>query len=514
MATVKLELTQNIIDHLDFAKQPQVSGGKISWRKTPAGTHDWFLSDTQVAGLQVRLTPGSVTWIIRRKLAGRTVRRAMGAAQSGGAGELLTLAQARKRAEQWRGLMAGGRDPRDEQVRAQDELKARQQRERLTMRVAFADYMEARQKKSSAGTHKDRGWVQKWMEKSPLWDVPVIAVTRDDVERSLGPLLARARGEKVAKPSWGPKKPGSMDKIYVYTQEAWKRAAAELHLPPTMTTPFLAWRKDVKWVEPKRRTRFLDTYADAGEKWVRAVVDLHEQAHDPEALRKKPWRAAMLDYYICILIWGTRLSETAQLEWGKVDEDHQVVWLAPETTKTRVLGCVPLTEWVREILAKRRRLNEQWRSHSRYVFPSRREKNRKGERVEHLTSPQKVLAMINDQAGVKISTHDLRRTLATDIAGERHPQEASSMLVAGAALQHAQQRGGIASATTEGYVIDRARTLRPIYQEREDRLRQLAGLRPLGKAPKKKGDDAMIEKIIGDPALLKKLLARWAEAGK
>lgn len=500
MATVKLELTQRIVDHLDFIKQPrEVSGGKIVWRKTPAGTHDWFLSDAQVSGLQLRLTPGSVTWIIRRKLAGRTVRRAMGSAQAGGAGELLTLAQARKRAEQWRGLMAGGRDPKDEQARAQDDLKARQQRDHLTMDRAFAEYIHAREKKNSQATTRDRGFVQKWMKSSPLWSVPVVAVTRDDVERSLGPLLARARGDKVAKPAWGPKRPGSIDKIYTYTQEAWKRAAVELKLPPTMTTPFLAWRKDVKWVASKRRTRWLDTSEEAGMAWVRAVITLHQQSHTPEAVQLKPWRASLLDYYICILLWGTRLSETAKLEWTQVDAERQVVWLAPETTKTRILGCVPLTMWASQILAERQRQNHDWQPESPYVFPSRRY-------GKHVTSPQKTLAAINKLAGVKISTHDLRRTIATDIAGERHPREASSMLIAGAALQHAQH-GGTASATTEGYVLNRAEILRPIYQEREDRLRQIAGLPPLGQAPQQ-SNDAVIDQIISDPALKEKLLAR------
>lgn len=501
MATVKLELTQHLVDHLDFGKQPQVSReGKVAWRKTPSGTHDWFLSDTQVAGLQLRLTPGSVTWIIRRKLAGRTVRRAMGSAQTGGTGELLTLSRARKRAEQWRGLMAGGRDPRDEQARAQDDLNARQQRDRLTMSVAFAEYIEARKKKNATATSRDRGFVQKWMSTSPLWNVPVIAVTRDDVERSLGPLLARARGDKVSKPPWGPKRPGSIDKIYMYTQEAWKRAATELKLPPTMTTPFLAWRKDVKWVEPKRRTRWLNTSEDTGKAWVRAVVSLHQKSHDTEALRSKPWRASLFDYYICILLWGTRLSETAQLDWARVDTERHVVWLAPETTKTRILGCVPLTKWASQILAERQRLNHDWQPDSPYVFPSRHH-------GKHVTSPQKTLAKINKEADVEISTHDLRRTIATDIAGERHPQEASSMLIAGAALQHAQ-RGGTASATTEGYVLNRAEILRPIYQSREDRLRQIAGLPPLGKAPKKNKNDDAIEQIVKDPEMRKRLLAR------
>ena len=369
----------------------------------------------------------------------------------------------------------------------------------MTMGVAFAEYMKARQNKNALATHKDRLAVQKWMKNSPLWRVPVVAVTSADVEQSLAPLLARAKGEKVAKPPWGPKRPGSIDKIYMYTQEAWKRAATELHLPPTMATPFLAWRKDVKWVEPKRRTRWLDTSEEQGKAWVRAVVHLHQQAHDPEPLRLKPWRASLLDYYICILLWGTRLTETAKLEWAQVDTERQVVWLAPETTKTRILGCVPLTIWARQILGERQRLNEGWQPHSPYVFPSR-------QKGKHIVSPQKTLATINTLAEVEISTHDLRRTIATDIAGERHPQEASSMLIAGAALQHAQ-RGGTASATTEGYVLNRAEILRPIYQAREDRLREIAGLQPLGE-PKHQSDDDVISRIFNDPALKEQLVKR------
>lgn len=522
----KIELTQALVDKLSFERQPVMRGEKLAWKSTPQGTHDWFLHDTKTSGLRIRLTPSSGTWIVRRKLNGKPVRRAMGSIRTSEAGEFLTLAQARKRAEQWRGMMAAGTDPLDLQHRASEELAHRKGRERLTMGVAFEEYLAARKDKNALNTHKDRLAVQRWMEASPLWRVPVVKLERNDVAHSLGPLLdraiARQKVEKefdgnpkkadaktkaqLKKVKWGPERPGSIDKIYMYCQEAWKRSAVELHIPLPIETPFLAWRKDVKFPESKRRTRWLDTSQDSGKEWVRAIVRLWREAHEMEAAISKPWHAAMLDYYICVMIWGTRLTETAVLRWEQVDEERQVIWLAPESTKTQVLGCVPLTPWIAQILETRKVIRGSWQPHSPYVFPSR-------VYGKHIVSPQKTLASINKAAGFSISTHDLRRTIATDIAGEKHTLEKSKMILAEAVLQHAQSASGIASATTEAYVLNRAEILRPIYAEREDRLRQIAGLKPLGKKSTK-GKDAELDRIVADPAKRKQLLVKLLAADK
>lgn len=528
MATLKIELTQHIVDNINFARQPfRRPSGETVWHKTKGSVHDWMLADTVTPGLLLRLTPSSIAWVLRRKLNGITTRRSLGTARAGfGSGQVLSLAEARKRAEQWRGLMASGQDPLDLKKQAHENRSVQQQRESITMGVAFEQYVKARKGKNADTTHKDRLAVQKWMEKSPLWRVPIVKLTRADVEQSLGPLLARAKAREkieaeaekqhlgknevktkinaIKKCGWGPRRPGSVDRIYTYTQDAWKRAANELHLPPTMETPFLAWRKDVKWTVAKRRTRWLDTRRSEGQAWIKAVVGQWQAAHEETGLQSKPWHAALLDYYICVLIWGTRLTETTLLKWSQVDAERKVVWLAPETTKTQVLGCVPLTPWTAEIIEERRRLNVGWQPRSPFVFPSRHYN-------KHIVSPQKTLARINAAAGFTISTHDLRRTLATDIAGEKHPVEASSMLIAGAALQHAQ-RGGIASATTEGYVLNRAEILRPIYEKREDHLRQIAGLIALGKQAAANTDDTIIDRIVEDPALRKQLLTRLLQA--
>lgn len=523
----KIELTQRLVDALDFDKQPfKRPDGNITWRHTPPTVTDWMVGDTTTPGLLLRLTPHAIAWVIRRKLNGVTIRRSLGTARSGmGTGEVLTLAQARKRAEQWRGLMASGRDPLDLHREALSERDTRKRIETATMGVAYVEYMNARRKKNSQSTAKDRLAVHKWMATSPLWKVPVVKLTRADVAASLGPLLERAlereqveaqceqegvepeeRARRIGsikkRVSWGPIMPGSLDRIYMYSRQAWERAAADLHLPPGMQTPFSAWRQDVKWPQAKRRTHWLDTNQDTGQQWVRAIVVKWKEAHTDAAAATRPWHTALLDYYICVLLWGTRLTETTLLKWAQVDEERKVIWLAPETTKTQILGCVPLTPWASEILAERKRLNQAWQPVSPYVFPSR-------VYGKHIVSPQKTLAAINEAAGFAISTHDLRRTLATDIAGEKHPLEASSMLIAGAALQHAQ-RGGVASATTEGYVLNRAEILRPIFEKREARLRRIADLKPLGKPAAANRSSDIANQALGDPEVLKQIFAGLA----
>ncbi|ODV25044.1 MAG: hypothetical protein ABT19_03925 [Rhodanobacter sp. SCN 68-63] len=56
-------------------------------------------------------------------------------------------------------------------------------------------------------------------------------------------------------------------------------------------------------------------------------------------------------------------------------------------------------------------------------------------------------------------------------------KQLTRLLVAGAALHHAQgQIGSVVSGATEGYLMDKASALRPLFVERERRLRKLAGL--------------------------------------
>ena len=111
----------------------------------------------------------------------------------------------------------------------------------------------------------------------------------------------------------------------------------------------------------------------------------------------------------------------------------------------------------------------------------------------------------------RLTAHDLRRSLARELGSDQELVETARLLVAGAALHHAAGKGGskIAGATRR-YLEDKATTLRPLFQKRENRLRELLGL-PVEKpasAPAAGLDmDVVLDRLRQDPAFLQQIMA-------
>lgn len=469
--SVTIALTQRIIDALDYHREVIGShgDGRLKTRQVKSGRHDWIVRDSVQRGLLVRLTPTAATYYVQRKFKGLRYLRAFANARRDGYGVFLTLPEARRHALQLIGKIAQGIDPADEYRAAQQQSREQRARESVTMRVAFADLMEAKAAKDKPSTRKDRLAVQTWMRKSPLFVLPVVDVDRDAVAASLDPIRLRALGGAHAC-AWGPRRvsAGSFTKTYAYCAQAWKMAMDELQI--ARPDPFRAWRGRVAFPKPRRRKTFIDTRSDTGQHWIRALVewrgDVMAREHDT--------RWVVADCVLCMLIWGTRFAETRWLEWRNVRFDDGIIFLTEETTKSSTLGAVPLTLWATEILRTRQAADARWRPHSPFVFPGRTH-------GKPLTDLRGTLRVVNAAAGQHITSHDFRRTIAADIGERKNQIEAEQLAMAGVVLHHTQGRGGAISSATEGYLVRQAAGVRALYQEREDRLRELAGLPRLGK---------------------------------
>jgi hypothetical protein len=77
-----------------------------------------------------------------------------------------------------------------------------------------------------------------------------------------------------------------------------------------------------------------------------------------------------------------------------------------------------------------------------------------------------VTEILRDQTGLWIRAHDLRRTLASEIFGTT--QNVGTVEIA---LGHRSKQ-----AVTRGYIQSAVEALRPLYEAREKRLRQMIGL--------------------------------------
>jgi integrase len=484
---IEVELTEAFIETLTFERMVLLKGdGTLTTKKTPKGTHGWELRDGGLAGVQglvLRVWPTSMTWTVRRKLHGVSKRWRIGAWKSAAGHITIPLELARKRAREWFRLLDEGIDP-DQARRQRREITDRKAKElSLTMAVVYAAYVEAKSTKGSDKTDTDRRKVPAWMKGSPIWHKPILDITRGDVEATYRPLLDHIAHHKRL-PAWGPStlSVGTLNKMWGYVAAAFKRGARELDMKEKAAAVFSEWRSDNDWPEAPKKTAFLKTESEQGQAWLRGLIDLRTRAMDPDILVKrpdprskdlKPHVAVMASYVLLALCWGTRLNEAASLRIQNLDFGRRIIELPGEITKTGQAAVLPMTAWTEEILREQLAWNETWRgkpTKQDWVFPSR-------ERGRHIGAPNSVLRALEVAAGVRITTHDLRRTLATDFSKLKVQQEdMAKMMFASLALHHADATTKAFNPVTMGYIQEKVDTMRTYYETRERKLKRLAGL--------------------------------------
>lgn len=138
----------------------------------------------------------------------------------------------------------------------------------------------------------------------------------------------------------------------------------------------------IKLIEEKPRSDYLEP--DQLKDWMKAV----EQLSNPVSR----------DYLKLLLFTGMRRREAAKLKWSQVDMKRRVITLAESDTKNSESLEIPLSDYLLELLAERKRDNE-----SEYVFPS-------SGKSGHLAEPRKPNHNVNSTAGTNSTIHGLRRT--------------------------------------------------------------------------------------------------------
>lgn len=462
MNAVRIRLNKDIVQGFAFADK--VIGvdqaGKPITQTTPPHATDWIVRDSIVPGMGVRVSPGAASYFVQRKMGGSTsIKRTMGKVTE------ITLDLARRRAQEWLGMMASGKDPLVEKQAFQRASASQRKQDRQIMRVVYEDYMQAKaggvagEGEEDAGlgkksTIEDRAKVAKWMTGCPLWSVSLHALTVDELEKTFDPLFRAALSEKAKKPAWGPKKRSlsSVWKIWRYTKAAYNTALAKEGVASRRgVSPFAALEATRNWPKPKARTTYLDTSKTKGKAWLSELVAL--RGHE------RPEVGVFADYLVCLLLWGGRKVEVERLRWQDIDFKDDILTLQAENTKSGRPHVLPLTPWAREILEARKTRNAEWGRGGDWVFPSRHH-------GKHIANFRGALLQLKEQTGLWITAHDLRRTVATETA----IQTQNIMLVA-AALNHAS-----GASTTRGYIRNVANMLRPVFELREAELRRAAGL--------------------------------------
>lgn len=425
---------------------------------------DVIYRDTEQKNFGVRVSPGAISFFVQRKMGGSvSVKRTLGTYPE------MTVEAARKRALIWLGLMADGIDPFLRIREQQAATLSAQQKGRLTFEKVFNDYAAIKKESSAHNTVKDRLKTAARLEDTKLWTSSFEDITVDLVEGTLAKLMQTHRAT-----GW---------RVYRYCRAAYAYQAEKQGISGN---PFSLWRK-AKSPKPVRvRETILPTAEVAGQKWVVELIRL--RTHPQFAV------SVTADYLLCLLLWGGRKTETQRLKIAEVDFTNNVVVFKGENTKNKRAHIFPLTPWAADIVKNRIARNGE--REGDWVFPSRIV-------GKHVVDIRNVLGMLEAASGLKICAHDLRRTFASELSGDT----GSNLFMVKTAMNHTSMSQDV----TVGYIGTKAKVdaLRPIYEMREKRLMQFAGLAPV-EVELSPAIQTVMESAARNPAVRAQLLALLA----
>jgi integrase len=198
-----------------------------------------------------------------------------------------------------------------------------------------------------------------------------------------------------------------------------------------------------RWHELPIRTRLVT--GDQLPAFYRAVMALPNDVHR--------------DYLLMLLFTGLRRREAAALRWDHIDFKAKTMRIPAEVTKSGKKLDLPLTDFLLDMLVRRRALGNA----GGWVFPSNSASG-------YLTEPKYALDQVEAICGIEVSPHDLRRTFITT---------AESCDISVMALM-ALVNHSAGKSVTAGYVQLTPERLREPAQKVSNRLKSLCEIADIG----------------------------------
>ena len=367
---------------------------KITKRAVDAAkpsTRDWFIWDTEVKGLGLKVTPaGNKIYVLQYRFKGRLLPRRF---TIGVHGSPWTPDEARTEAERLRGMIADGIDPAD--------IKAA---EKAGMNVsALCDFYlaEGVATKKASTLAMDRSRIEAHI-KPLLGQLRVDVVTRTDIKRFMQDVAAGKtardektgfRGRSIVRGGKGvaTRTVGLLGAIFTFAVDQGLRAdnpVRGVKRPPD--------RKNERYLSPEELARLGVALAEAERKV--------ENPHAVNAIR-------------LLVMTGCRKSEILSLKWDYIDFDMGYLRLVDSKTGQKDIA---IGAPARELLSSLPRLEE-----SDFVFPA-------ASGGGHYVGLQKVWERIRKCASLDdVRIHDLRHSFAAMGA-----TGGDSLVVIGALLGH------------------------------------------------------------------------------
>jgi integrase len=332
--------------------------------------------DETTPGLALRVTAaGARTFVLFRRLNGRTVRMKLGSFRS------MSIPDARKAAQQIAGKAAAGMDVVAERAAA----RARGR----TVGDTFATWL-------SFAKHRKRSWE----DDKRLWELWIEGKPERPKGKESGSAAPEERGRRRSFPSFA-KRPirevttGEIENIARAIGEAHPRTANKLRALLSTVWNHAMRRGDatsnpVRFVErfPEHsRERFLQE--------AELLAFLQAVADEPPT-----WR----DYFLIGLLTGQRRENLSRMRWDEIDLDAGCWHIPASKAKSKRATTIPLTTLAVGLLRRRREeVPGEW------VFPSYT-----GSKDGCVREPRKPWQRVLQRAGISnLRLHDLRRSVGS-----------------------------------------------------------------------------------------------------
>lgn len=350
MSSQRVKLTKTFIDQLELM---------------PA-----IYRDSDLIGFAIRVNNTYKTYIVEKKVLGRTVRSTIGLHGN------LTLAQARHIARDKLALMAQGINPNEvkRKIIAEEKLKLDLLKIKPTLKQAFEHYLLYKTLKPR--TIKDYtmvvdNYLKDWND-----------ITLDKISRS----MIQAKHSELSQRSLAQANMAMrvFRAIYNYSVEHYRDENDQSILD--QDNPINTLNAKKAWNKIRSRKTYI--HQDQLPEWIKAVFEYTDRGQQLETNR---------DFLLTLVLTGFRREECESLTWSSIDLKYGRITLID--AKYREPYTLPMGDFLFTLMTKRYdQATNEW------VFPSA--KSTSG----HIVNISKVRQKINKSCGIEFSFHDLRRT--------------------------------------------------------------------------------------------------------
>lgn len=353
MSTQRVKLTKSFIDQLELV---------------PA-----IYRDSELIGFALRVNHSYKTYIVEKKVLGRSVRSTLGLHGN------ITLAQAREMAREKLLQMSQGVNPNEEKKKKilDEDERINSNKQKPTVKEAFSNYLNLK-------TLKPRSIKD--------YNIVIDKYLEDWHNLKLDEISRKMIQEKHAALSENSKAQANMAMrvfraIYNFSIEHYLDENDQPILIPYNPVKTLGAKKT--WNKIKRRKTYINE--DQIPDWIQAIFKYQDRGQSLETNR---------DFLLTLILTGFRREECESLPWSSIDLKYGTITsIDPKNGEPHTL---PMGDFLLELMKKRKR-NVQ----STWVFPSAKSKS------GHIENISKVRSKINDICEIKFTFHDLRRTFGS-----------------------------------------------------------------------------------------------------